>query len=57
MSYKQINQLLDGNLTSLPTLKVKRKLPKGETACDTCLASKIKESFNKKTDKREQKKV
>jgi len=57
MSYKQINQLLDGNLTSLPVLKAKRKLLKGETACDTCLAGKIKESFNKKTNKREGKKV
>ena len=36
---------------------MKRKLLKGETACDTCLAGKIKESFNKKTDKREEKKV
>jgi hypothetical protein len=36
---------------------VKRKLLKGETAYNTCLAGKIKESFNKKTDKREGKKV
>ena len=57
MSYKRIDQLLDGNSTSLPTLKVKRKLPKGETACDACLAGKMKESFNKKTNKREGKKV
>jgi len=57
MSYKRIDQLLDGNSTGLPILKVKRKLLKGETACDTCLAGKIKESFNKKTDKREGKKV
>jgi hypothetical protein len=57
MSYKRIDQLLDGNLTGLPVLKRKRKLPKAETACEPCLASKIKESFNKKTDKREGKKA
>ncbi len=40
-----------------PTPKAKRKLLKGERACDACLAGKMKESFNKKTDKRQGKKV
>ena len=57
MSYKRINQLLDSNSIGLPVLKAKRKLLKGETAYDVCLASKIKELFNKKTNKREGKKV
>ena len=57
MSYKRIDQLLDSNSIGLPVLKAKRKLLKGETACDACLAGKMKESFNKKTDKREGKKV
>jgi hypothetical protein len=62
ISYKRIQQLLDSNLTGLPipkglVLKGNRKLLKAETACKACLASKIKELFNKKTDKREGKKV
>jgi hypothetical protein len=62
MSYKRIQQLLDSNSTGLPVLKGlvlkgNRKLLKAETAYKACLASKIKESFNKKTDKREGKKV
>jgi hypothetical protein len=62
ISYKRIQQLLDGNSTGLPVpkglvLKGNRKLPKAETACEACLAGKIKESFNKKTNKREGKKV
>ena len=62
MSYKRIEQLLDGNSTGLPVPKGpvpkgNRKLPKAETACEACLAGKMKESFNKKTDKREGKKV
>ena len=36
---------------------MKRKLLKGETAYDVYLAGKIKELFNKKTNKREGKKV
>src|SRR5438034_11707293 len=62
MSYKRIEQLLDSNSTGLPTPKGpvpkgNRRLPKAETACEACLAGKIKESFNKKTDKREGTKV
>ena len=62
MSYKRIEQLLDGNSTGLPVPKGpapkgNRKLPKAETAYEVYLAGKMKESFNKRTDKREGKKV
>ncbi len=57
MSYKRIEQLLDSNSTGLPILKGKRRLPKAETAYEVYLAGKMKESFNKRTDKREGKKV
>ena len=57
ISYRRIKQLLDGNSTSLPVPKGNRRLLKAGTAYKACLAGKIKESFNKKTDKREGKKV
>jgi hypothetical protein len=49
--------LIDGNSIGLVKPKGKRRLPKGEKLCEPCLAGKMKESFNKKTDKREGKKV
>ena len=57
MSYKRIDQLLDGNSTGLPTPKRQRIHPKAERVYNVYLASKIKELFNKKTNKREGKKV
>ena len=57
VSYKRIDQLLDGNSIGLVKPKAKRRLPKGEKLCEPCLAGKMKESFNKKTDKREGRKV
>jgi len=57
ISYTRIDQLLDGNFISLIKLKSKRKLLKGEKLCELCLAGKMKELFNKKTNKREGKRV
>jgi len=57
VSYKRIDQLLDGNSIGLIKPKDKRKQPKGEKLCEPCLAGKMKESFNKKTDKREGRRV
>jgi hypothetical protein len=49
--------LLDSNSIGLIKLKKKRILLKREKLYKPCLASKIKESFNKKTNKREGKRV
>jgi hypothetical protein len=57
MSYKRIEQLLKGNFISLIKPKDKRKLPHSKKLYKPCLAGKIKESFNKKTNKREGKRV
>jgi hypothetical protein len=57
VSYKRIKQLLEGNSVGLIKPKDKRRLSHGEKLCELCLASKIKESFNKKTNKREGKRV
>jgi hypothetical protein len=57
ISYKRIKQLLKGNFVSLIKLKDKRRLPHNKKLYKLCLASKIKESFNKKTNKRKGKRV
>ena len=57
ISYKRIEQLLEGNFISLIKLKDKRRLPHNKKLCEPCLASKMKELFNKKTNKREGKRV
>ena len=57
VSYKRIKQLLKGNFVSLIKLKDKRRLLYSEKLYEPCLAGKMKESFNKKTDKREGKRV
>jgi hypothetical protein len=49
--------LLKGNFISLIKLKDKRKLPHSKKLYKLCLAGKMKESFNKKTNKREGKRV
>ena len=49
--------MLKGNFISLIKLKDKRRLLYSKKLCEPCLAGKIKESFNKKTDKREGKRV
>ena len=49
--------MLDSNSVGLIKLKDKRKLPYSEKLCELCLAGKMKESFNKKTNKREGKRV
>jgi len=49
--------LLNGNFISLIKLKDKRKQLKGEKLYKPCLAGKIKELFNKKTDKRKGRRV
>jgi hypothetical protein len=49
--------LLDSNFVSLIKLKDKRRLLHSKKLCKLCLASKIKELFNKKTNKREGKRV
>ena len=49
--------MLDGNSIGLIKPKDKRKLPHNEKLCEPCLAGKIKELFNKKTNKREGKRV
>jgi hypothetical protein len=49
--------LLEGNFISLIKLKDKRRLPYGKKLYKPCLASKMKELFNKKTNKREGKRV
>jgi hypothetical protein len=49
--------LLEGNFISLIKLKDKRRLPHGKKLYKPCLAGKIKELFNKKTNKREGKRV
>jgi hypothetical protein len=49
--------LLEGNFVSLIKLKDKRRLLYNKKLYKPCLASKIKESFNKKTNKREGKRV
>jgi hypothetical protein len=49
--------LLKGNSVSLIKPKDKRRLPHSEKLYEPCLAGKIKESFNKKTNKREGKRV
>jgi hypothetical protein len=57
ISYKRIKQLLKGNFISLIKLKDKRRLLYSKKLYKLYLASKIKESFNKKTNKREGKRV
>jgi len=57
VSYKRIKQLLKGNSVGLIKLKDKRRLLYSKKLCKPCLASKMKESFNKKTNKREGKRV
>ena len=57
MSYKRIKQLLNSNFISLIKFKDKRRLLYSEKLYKPCLASKIKELFNKKTNKREGKRV
>ena len=57
MSYKRIEQLLEGNFISLIKLKDKRRLLYNKKLYKPCLAGKIKELFNKKTNKREGKRV
>ena len=57
VSYKRIKQLLKGNFISLIKLKDKRRLPHSKKLYKPCLAGKIKESFNKKTNKREGKRI
>jgi hypothetical protein len=57
VSYKRIKQLLKGNFIGLIKPKDKRRLPYNKKLYKPCLASKIKESFNKKTNKREGKRV
>jgi hypothetical protein len=49
--------LLEGNFIGLIKPKDKRRLLYGKKLYKPCLARKIKESFNKKTDKREGKRV
>jgi len=49
--------LLNSNSVSLIKPKDKRKLPHGKKLYKPCLAGKMKELFNKKTDKREGKRV
>jgi anaerobic ribonucleoside-triphosphate reductase len=49
--------LLNSNSISLIKLKGKRRLLKGEKLYKPYLISKIKESFNKKTNKRESRRV
>jgi len=49
--------LLNSNFISLIELKGKRRLLYSKKLYKPCLASKIKKSFNKKTNKREGKKV
>jgi len=49
--------LLKGNSISLIKLKDKRRLLYGKKLYKPCLAGKMKELFNKKTDKREGKRV
>jgi len=57
VSYKRIDQLLNGNSVGLIKPKDKRKLLHSEKLCKPCLAGKMKELFNKKTNKREGKRV
>jgi hypothetical protein len=57
MSYKRIKQLLNGNSVGLIKLKDKKRLLYSKKLYKLCLASKIKELFNKKTNKREGKRV
>ena len=57
ISYTRIKQLLDSNSISLIKLKSKQRLLKGEKLYKLYLARKIKELFNKKTNKREGKRV
>ena len=57
VSYKRIEQLLDSNSVGLIKLKDKRRLLYSKKLYKPCLISKIKESFNKKTNKRESRRV
>jgi len=57
VSYKRIKQLLEGNSIGLIKLKDKRRLLHSKKLCEPCLASKMKELFNKKTNKREGRRV
>ena len=57
VSYKRIKQLLNSNFIGLIKLKDKRKLLYSKKLYKLCLASKMKELFNKKTNKKESKRV
>jgi hypothetical protein len=57
VSYKRIKQLLKGNFIGLIKLKDKRRLLYSEKLYKPCLIGKMKELFNKKTNKREGKRV
>jgi hypothetical protein len=57
ISYKRIKQLLEGNSVSLIKLKDKRRLLYSKKLYKPCLIGKMKELFNKKTNKREGKRV
>jgi hypothetical protein len=57
INYKRIKQLLKGNFVSLIKLKDKRRLLYSKKLYKPCLVGKMKELFNKKTNKREGKRV
>jgi hypothetical protein len=57
VSYKRIKQLLKGNFIGLIKLKDKRRLLHSKKLYKPYLAGKIKESFNKKTNKCKGKRV
>jgi hypothetical protein len=57
ISYKRIEQLLEGNFVGLIKPKDKRRLLYSKKLYEPCLAGKMKELFNKKTNKREGKRV
>jgi hypothetical protein len=57
ISYKRIEQLLEGNFVSIIKLKDKRRLLYSKKLYKLRLASKIKELFNKKTNKCKGKRV
>ncbi|KAI0996190.1 hypothetical protein K3495_g11988, partial [Podosphaera aphanis] len=53
INFKDVGILLKSGNTGLKIPLKKQSIPIGDRSCDACLAGKMKEHFNKKTDKRE----
>ena len=57
VNFKDIDKILKAGNTGFNVPLSKRPVPLGERSCEACLAGRMKEHFNKRTDKRETRKL